>query len=121
MLGTLLALLQIQKPSPSPTATGVWKYIDQVNDVLTNPDFDATIHNPWFIAGSIVLILLSLLRGWKGLLVTYVGGIILWGIVHHTVLKDQTAAAEGTQSIYVFAGLVVGVAGIGIYFLLIRD
>lgn len=117
---TLLALLQA-RPSPSPTATGVWKYIDQVNDTLRNPDFESTIRNPWFIGGSIVLILIALLRGAKGLLVTYVGGILVWGIVHHTVLKDQTAASEGTQSVYVFAVLIVAVAGLAIYFLLIRD
>src|SRR5687768_8995580 len=99
-LPTLLA--QVAKPSPSPTPTGFMKYVDQVNTVLTNPDFEAAIRNPWFIVGSIVIILGALLRGAKGLLVVYVGGIVFWGIIHYTVLKDRSSANEGTQSIYIF-------------------
>lgn len=116
---TLLA--QMGKPSPSPTATGIWKHIDRVNDALAHPDFESAIRNPWFIGGSIVVILIALFRGMKGLLICYIGGIVMWGIVHHTVLKDQTAAHQGTQSIYIFGGLVVVAAGIAIYFTLIRD
>lgn len=97
-----------------------WKYVDQVNEAIVNAKFDETIRNPWFLGISGVFVLTALLRGWKGILVTYIGGIAMWGIVAKTVMSDTSGSAQ-SGSIVIFAALVVGVAGLGIYFLLIRD
>jgi hypothetical protein len=108
------------KTKGEPPVEGIMKYIDAANEIVKNPDFESAIRNPWFWGGSIAFMTVALLRGWKGLLITYVLGIVLWGIVHHVVLKDASNDA-GSSSTVVFAGLTVGVAGIAIYFLLIRD
>ena len=99
---------------------GVWKYIDAANEFVKNANFEEAIRSPAFWGVSVVLLAIALFRGWKGFLVMYVGGVALWGIVHFAILKDTTTGA-GSSNILVFAALTVGVAGLGIYFLLIRD
>jgi hypothetical protein len=108
------------KLKAEPPPEGIWKYIDAANELVQHPNFEAAIRNPWFWGGSIAFMAVALLRGWKGLLIVYVLGIVMWGIIHHVVLKD-TGHDAGSSSTVVFAGLTVGVAGIAIYFLLIRD
>lgn len=97
------------------------EWLDKINDKINHPDFNATMHNPWFLVISAAVILFGVLRGKKALLILYVGAIIVWGIVDKTVLHDKTAAAQSTSGVVVFAGLVIVVAGIAIYFLLIKD
>ena len=96
-------------------------YLDAANEWLKNLNFEQTIRDPIFWLISIVLMAFALFRGWKGFMICYVIGIAMWGVVHHTVLKDKTAAAQSTQSVMVFAVLTVGVAGLAIYLLLIKD
>lgn len=122
----LLSLLLAQagralgKTKEPPPAEGWWKYADMVNDFLKNPNFDAAVQNPWFWGGSIVAMTVALFRGWKLFLIGYPIVIAMWGVVDRFILKDTTVGA-GSSNIVVFAGLTVGVAGLGIYFLLIRD
>lgn len=121
LLPLLLAAGKVAgKTKGPPPSEGVWVYIDAANEIVKNPNFDAAIANPWFWGGSIALIAVSLLRGWKMLLIGYVGAIVMWGIVQKVVL-DDTSNDAGSSSTIVFAALTVGVAGIAIYFLLIRD
>lgn len=108
------------KTKGPPPPEGVWVYIDQANELISHPNFDAAVASPWFWGASIALVAVSLLRGWKMLLVSYVGAIVMWGIVQKVVLSD-TSNDAGSSSTIVFAGLTVGVAGLAIYFLLIRD
>ena len=123
----LLALLLAQvgkavgkTKGPQPATEGFWHYADLINDTLKNPNFDAAIQNPWFWGGSVVAMTLALFRGWKIVLIGYPLAIVMWGVVDRYILKDTTSGA-GSSNIVVFAGLTVGVAGLGIYFLLIRD
>jgi len=94
--------------------------VNQINDTVSHPDFDATVHNPIFILFSIAFCAVALLRGWKTLLSMYLAGIAVWYVVANVVMKDKTGA-EGGSSMMVFVGLVVLIAGLLIYFLLIRD
>lgn len=99
----------------------VFYYLDLANEWVKNLDFEEMIRDPVFWLVSIVLMTVALFRGWKGFMICYGVGIVLWGIVHHTVLKDDSPAAQSTQSVMVFAALTVGVAGLAIYLLLIKD
>lgn len=110
----------IGKTKGGPPSEGVWKYIDAANEIVQNPNFDAAMASPWFWGGSIALVAVSLLRGWKFMLIGYVGAIVIWGIVQKVIMSDTTSDA-GSSNTIVFAGLTVGVAGFAIYFLLIRD
>lgn len=96
-------------------------YLDTANEWVKGLNFEHAIRDPIFWLVSIVLMVLALFRGWKGFMIAYVVGIALWGVVHHTVLKDKTSAAQSTSSVMVFAVLTVGVAGLAIYLLLIKD
>ncbi len=98
-----------------------WKHVDKLNDALVNANFDHMIRHPGFWAVSAVVIIGALFRGAKGLLVLYIGGVVVWGIFHNTVLKDRASAAESSSSVLVFAALIVAFAGVAIYFTLIRD
>lgn len=108
------------KTKGPPPAEGWWVYADAINDFLKNPDFQGAMHNPWFWGGSAVAMVISLLRGWKLFLICYPLAIIMWGVVDKYIVND-TSTGAGSSNIIVFAGLTVGVAGFGIYFLLIRD
>ena len=119
--GIVLAAVEEVEEELAEEARDIWFYLDTANDWIKNLNFEVTIRNPWFWLFSIVLLVVSLFRGWKPLMIGYVVSIVLWGIVHHTVLKDKASAAQSTSSVMVFAALTVGVAGIAIYFLLIRE
>src|SRR6478752_2387877 len=88
-----------------------WSYVDKANDLVSHPDFESTIRNPWFIVVSIAVLLFGVLRGKKILLTLYIGAIVMWGIVDHTILRDHSKDA-GSSSIVVFAGLIVVAAAI---------
>ena len=94
--------------------------LDNLNETVSHPDFDATMHNPIFLLFSIAFCAVALLRGWKVLLAIYLGGIAIWYVVANVLMKDHTGA-EGGSSMMIFVGLVVVIAGLLIYFLLIRD
>lgn len=98
-----------------------WKHVDKANDALVNANFEHAVRHPGFWAVSAVVIIGALFRGAKSVLVLYIGGVTMWGIFHHTVLKDRASAAESSSSVLVFAALIVAAAGIAIYFTLIRD
>lgn len=100
---------------------GIFKYLDAANDFIKGLNFEREIHDPKFWAISIVVLGVSLFRGWKTMMIGYIGVVALWGVVHYTVLKDTAGAGQASGNVLVFAGLTVGVAGLGIYFLLIRD
>lgn len=121
LLPVLLAAAKVAgKTKGPPPPEGVWKYIDAANEVVSNPNFEAAMASPWFWGGSIAFLAVALFRGWKVMLVGYIGAIAIWGIIHHVILKD-TSGDAGSSSTVVFAALTVGVAGLAIYFLLIRD
>lgn len=125
MLSLLPALLAqaaktAGKTKGPPPVKDAWYYIDAVNDWLSHPDFDAATRNPYFWGVSVLVMVVALFRGWKLMLIGYPIAIILWGVVDRFILKSTTTGA-GDSNIIVFAGLTVGVAGLGIYFLLIRD
>lgn len=102
----------------APLVLADWlETIDSLNDAISHPDWDATIHNPWFIVGSIIFIAVALLRGWKTMLIVYLGGIVAWYIEANIV----NAKGGGGGSVYTFAAAVVVVGGFAIYMLLIRD
>ena len=94
--------------------------VDQLNEVVSHPDFNATIHSPIFILFSIAFCAVALLRGWKALLAFYVAGIGIWYVVANVVMKDRSGA-EGGSAMMIFVGFIVVIAGCLIYFLLIRD
>lgn len=94
--------------------------IDSINDTLSHPDFEATVHNPWFLLGSVAFAAVALLRGWKALLAIYVAGLVIWYVVANVVMKDKTGA-DGGSAILMFSGMIVVVAGFLIYFMLIKD
>ena len=100
--------------------TDWWSTIDKINDAVSHPDFEKTIHNPWFLVVSAAVLLFGALRGKKVLLTCYIAAIVIWGIVDKTILRDTTQGA-GSANIVVFAGLVVAAAAVAIYFLLIKD
>lgn len=108
------------KTKGPPPVKDAWYYIDAVNEWLKHPDFDAAMASPYFWGGSIVAMVLALFRGWKLVLFGYPLVIVMWGVVDRFILKSTTGGAQDSN-VLVFAGLTVGVAGIGIYFLLIRD
>lgn len=91
--------------------------IDRINDAVSHPDWNATVHNPWFLLGSVAFIIVSLLRGWKSMLVLYFGAMAMWYIVANYVMTKH----GGGGNILVFAGGIVVVGGFAIYMLLIRD
>lgn len=103
-----------------PPEKDAWYYIDLVNDKLNNPDFDATMSSPVFWGVSIAVMILALFRGWKIVLIGYPLLLIMWAVVDKFITKTTTTGA-GDSNVMVFAALTVGVAGIGIYFFLIRD
>lgn len=91
--------------------------IDALNDAISHPDFDATIQNPWFIIGSIVFVTVALLRGWKAMLILYLGGMAAWYIA----AKIVHSQGSGGGSVFTFAAAIVVIGGFAIYMLLIRD
>ena len=94
--------------------------MDHVNQVVAHPDFDSTIHNPWFLLASLIFGAVALLRGWKVLLSIYLGGIAVWYVVANVVMRDKSGA-DGGQPIVIFVAMVAVVAGVVIYMVLIKD
>lgn len=122
MLLTLLAVAgKVAAKAKAPPKEGFVKYLDAANEFVSHPNFETAIRNPYFWGVSIVFLGAALFRGWKMFLIGYVVIFAMWGVVHYTVLKDRAAAAESTSSVMIFAAMTVGVAGLAIYFMLIRD
>ena len=100
---------------------GDWlETIDSINDAVSHPNFDSTVHNPWFLIFSVVFCAYCLLRSYKALIACYLGGIAIWYVIANVVMKDKTSASGGSP-VFMFAGAIVLIAGILIYFTLIKD
>jgi hypothetical protein len=90
--------------------------MEAAREFLEGLDFQTVVLNPYFIGISALILLLCLYRNWRLFGVLYIGAIAVWGVVEYAT--EQGGALGGVVPL---VGGVMLVAGLAIYFLLVRD